>query len=98
MAFDLGTPQIDATAPELQEILTLGSAATQHLLQAAQDAPARRAVWAVLALAKAGGPGALPTLRRLRAEYQARTDKTMWEFAVIGQINSAEQRLAGRGG
>jgi hypothetical protein len=97
IASDLGTPQLDTAAAELREILRLGPGAKAHLLRAAQNGPARRAVWAVLALAESGSPGLVPALRRLRAEYQARADKTEWDFAVIGQINNAERRL-GRSG
>jgi hypothetical protein len=98
VAYDLGAPQLDVAAPEFQQILKLGPLAASHLLVAAQTEPARRAVWAVLALGEVGDAEVIETLRRLRAEYQARESKTMWDFAVIGQINGAVARLAPGGG
>jgi hypothetical protein len=50
-------------------------------------------VWAVLALGELGDTGVLDSLRALRAQYQARQNPTMWDFAVIGQLNLAIARL-----
>jgi hypothetical protein len=93
VAYDLGTPLLDTAAVEFQELLKLGPGAASYLLAAAQNEPARKAVWAVLALGELGDTGVLDSLRALRAQYQARQNPTMWDFAVIGQLNLAIARL-----
>jgi hypothetical protein len=93
VAYDLGTPLLDTAAVELQELLKLGPGAASYLLAAAQNEPARKTVWAVLALGELGATGVLDSLRALRAQYQGRQFPTMWDFAVIGQLNQAIARL-----
>jgi HEAT repeat protein len=88
-AMDLGTPQLDPSAPELQELLALGPRVVRHLLATLAGTNARRTAWVVLALGKLGDKRALGPLRGLLADYQARPNKTMWDFAVIGQANTA---------
>ncbi len=96
VAYDLGTPRLDSAAPELPEILKFGPQSASYLLVKSQTEPARKAVWAVLALGELGDGRVLEGLRRLRAEYQARDGQTMWDFAVIGQINDTIARLGSR--
>lgn len=92
-AMDLGTPHLDEGAPEFEEIQKRGSQAVPYLIARAPTAPAQQAAWIVLALGKIGDIQALEPLRKLRADYQARRNKTMWDFAVIGQINVALGRF-----
>jgi hypothetical protein len=96
VAYDLGTPQLDTTAAEFHKLVALGPANVPLLLAAALTAPAREAVWAVLALAELASPEAITDLDRLRAQYRFRRGQTMWEFAVIAQVEQAIQRIRNR--
>jgi hypothetical protein len=93
VAYDLGTPMLDTAAAEFQELLKLGTRSASYLLAAARSGPAPKAVWAVRALGELSDTGVLDGLRALRAQYQARQTPTMWDFAVIGQLNMAIARL-----
>lgn len=96
VAYDLGTPQLDTAAVEFNDLIALGPANVPLLLARALTAPAREAVWAVLALAELASPDTIADLDRLRTDYRSRRDRTMWEFAVVAQLDQAMQRIRNR--
>lgn len=94
---ELGTPDLVETDAS-RRLVAMGSAAVPPLLEhLRRGISARRAAYAVRALARIGDPRVLPELQALRARHQALDQPGEWDFAVIGQCTLAIRALGGDG-
>lgn len=92
----LGTPfLVDTEATDA--LVRIGGAAVPALEAALEDEDPKIAMYAAYSLGLIGDPSVLSALRRTRARYEAREPKQKGDYAVIGAVNRAEERLGGAG-
>ncbi len=90
----LGTPfLVDTEATEA--LVRMGDVAAPALEAALEDDNPKTVMYAAYCLDLIGVPSVLPALRRTRARYEAREPKQAEDYAVIGAVNQAEERLGG---
>lgn len=92
----LGTPfLVDTEATE--KLVRMGDAAVPALEAALEHDNPKIVKYAAYCLGLIGIPSVLPALRRTRARYEASEPKRAEDYAVIGAVNQAEERLGGPG-
>ena len=92
-AYDLGTPQL-AETPAVESLVRMGAVIEPELIEAMDSSASRKQVaYAILVLGRLGEQQALEPLKRLRERYEGRQSKDEWDFAVIGQCNTAIAEL-----
>lgn len=88
-SYDLGTPEL-LEANALNELVEMGCEITPLLIERIQvNDSSKRLAYAVMALERLGDSRALGPLRELCARYRALDRKDEWDYALIGQCNSA---------
>ena len=85
---ELGTPQIFETE-EVNELVELGPEIVPYLIELLGSESPKKVAYIVLILGNIRDKRALEPLQKLRAEYQSLEHKTEWNYAVIGQCNTA---------
>jgi hypothetical protein len=92
----LGTPfLVDTEATDA--LVRMGGAAAPALEAALEDDNPKIVMYAAYCLGLMGDPSVLPSLRHTRARYEAREPKRAEDYAVIGAVSEAEERLGGAG-
>jgi hypothetical protein len=95
-AYDLGTPRL-AETPAVESLVRMGPAIEPELIERMERSASKKQVaYAVLVLGRLGEQQALEPLKRLRERYEGRQSKDEWDFAVIGQCNTAISELQRR--
>lgn len=90
----LGTPfLVDTEATDA--LVRKGAAAVPALEAALEDDDPKIVMYAAYCLGLIGDRPVLPALRRTRARYEARAPKQSEDYAVIGAVKRAEERLVG---
>jgi hypothetical protein len=92
----MGTPfLVDTEATEV--LVRKGEAAVPALEAALEDDDPRIVMYAAYCLGLIGDRSVLPALGRTRARFETCDPKRSEDYAVIGAVNQAEQRLGGAG-
>ncbi|HLG13143.1 MAG TPA: hypothetical protein VJH03_01300 [Blastocatellia bacterium] len=90
---ELGTPHL-AETEELDLLVALGLEVLPYLIEEMKSESPRRVAYVALVLGRLGDSRAIDPLRELKLRYQAMDAKSEWEYAVIGQCNTAIELLA----
>lgn len=88
----LGTPYVGLDA-FTREIIHLGNAAVEPLIELLPKVSARGAASAAYCLGKLGEPSAIPVLKETLAQYEAKPVKTPDDYAFIGNARTAVMLL-----
>lgn len=92
----LGMPFL-ADTEATDAIVRMGEAAVPALEAALGDDDPKIAMYAAYCLGLIGNPSVLPALGRTRVRYEAREPKRSEDYAVIGAVSQAEERLGTAG-
>ena len=92
----LGMPfLVDTEATDA--LVRMGDAAVPSLEAALEDDDPKITMYSAYCLGLIGNPSVLPALGRTLARYEAREPKQSQDYAVIGAVNRAEERLGAAG-
>ncbi|NCQ71421.1 hypothetical protein [Microcystis aeruginosa] len=90
--YDLGTPQIVETQA-VRDLLALGQPILPYLLDRLQTASPKVTAYLVFVLGQLGDSSTIIPLQTVRTRYKNISNKSEWEYVVIGQCNIAIDNL-----
>ncbi|MEX2512665.1 MAG: hypothetical protein WD398_07160 [Cyclobacteriaceae bacterium] len=85
--YELGTPQLEESSEYIEKIISYGPSAISYLMDLSSNATPKKTAYIVFILGKLDGRGLTEQIIKIRTEFENKTSKSDWDYAVIGQCN-----------